>query len=73
MQHQFAFCEVIYPCVIENTIALTISQSELEDISANLQRANDFEKVELDERADGLKFAKACLDTAWQRRKEVLL
>ena len=21
MQHQFAFCEVIYPCVTENTIA----------------------------------------------------
>ena len=54
-------------------ITLTIIQSELDEINANLQAANDFEKIELQERIDGLKFAKDCLDTAWQRRKEVLL
>ena len=49
------------------------ANEHLNELNAKLTTANDFEKIELDERADGLKFAKACLDTAWQRRKEVLL
>ena len=41
----------------------------LEERFAN---ANDWEKIELEERIDGLKFAKSCLDEAWQRRKDVI-
>ena len=40
--------------------------------SKGLSNAGDWEKIELEERIDGLKFAKECLDEAWQRRKEVI-
>ena len=40
--------------------------------SKGLSNAGDWEKIELEERIDGLKFAKECLDEAWQRRKDVI-
>ena len=40
--------------------------------SKGLLNAGDWEKIELEERIDGLKFAKECLDEAWQKRKEVI-
>jgi len=40
--------------------------------SKGLSNAGDWEKIELEERIGGLKFAKECLDEAWQRRKEVI-
>jgi len=41
-------------------------------LEERLPNATDWEKIELEERIGGLKFAKECLDTAWQRRKEVI-
>ena len=52
---------------------LSFVDSELRELISNLQTANDFEKIELQERADGLRFAKDCLHAAWERRKEVQL
>ncbi len=40
--------------------------------SKGLSKATDWERVELEERIGGLKFAKECLDMAWQRRKDVI-
>lgn len=37
----------------------------LSELNVKLKNANDFEKIELQERIDGLKFAKDCLDLAW--------
>ena len=37
-----------------------------------LQNANDFERIELEERIGGLLYGKECLDEAWQKRKEVV-
>ena len=44
----------------------------LTGLEERLSNANDWEKFELKERIDGLKFAKECLDEAWQRRKDVI-
>ncbi len=43
---------------------------EIAKLKARLQNATDWEKVELEERIGGLKFAKECLDEAWQKRKD---
>ena len=34
--------------------------------------ATDWEKVELEERIDGLNFAIECLNEAWEKRKDVI-
>ena len=44
----------------------------LSGFEERLSRANDWEKIELEERISGLKFAQECLDEAWKRRKEVI-
>ncbi len=49
---------------------LAFAEEEMEKLNANLSHATDWEKVELEERLGGLQFAKACLDEAWQKRKE---
>ena len=41
-------------------------------LEERLSNANDWEKVEIEERIGGLNFAKECLNEAWQRRKEVI-
>ena len=49
-----------------------IVEELLAGLEERLANANDWEKIELEERIDGLQFAKSCLDEAWQRRKEVI-
>ena len=44
----------------------------LTGLEERLSNANDWEKIELEERIGGLKFAKECLNEAWQRRKDVI-
>ena len=51
---------------------LAFIEKELSILENNLLNANDFEKIELEERLDGLKFATVCLDEAWKRRGEVI-
>ena len=36
-----------------------------------LGHANDYERIELEERVAGLLYCKECLDEAWQKRKDV--
>ena len=49
---------------------LAFAEEEIKVLKAKLTRATDWERVELEERLGGLEFAKACLDEAWQKRKE---
>ena len=51
---------------------LAFIEKELSILENNLLNANDFEKIELEERIGGLQFAKVCLDEAWQKRKDVI-
>ncbi len=51
---------------------LAFANREVEVLEGKRQTATDWEKVELEERIGGLNFAKACLDEAWQRRKDVI-
>ena len=51
---------------------LEFTERELAKLNVRRQNATDWEKVELEERIGGLKFAKECLNEAWQRRKEVI-
>lgn len=51
---------------------VAFSEMELAQLYEKIENANDWEKIELEERIGGLKFAKECLDEAWQRRKEVI-
>ena len=51
---------------------LEFTERELTELKTKSQNANDWEKVEIEERIGGLKFAKECLNEAWQRRKEVI-
>ena len=51
---------------------VAFAEKELAELNEKIQNANDWEKIELEERIDGLKFAKECLDEAWQRRKDVI-
>ncbi len=48
-----------------------IAQEKIEVYSKKLEKASDWEKIELEERIGGLRFAKTCLDEAWQKRKDV--
>ena len=48
------------------------SDLEIEKLNSNLQNATDWERIELEERINGLRFAKECLDEAWRKRKEVI-
>ena len=49
---------------------LAFVADETEKLEAKMPYATDWESVELEERLGGLQFAKACLDEAWQKRKE---
>ena len=51
---------------------LAFTEREHAKLNKKIQNANDWEKIELEERIGGLKFAKECLDEAWQRRKDVI-
>ncbi len=46
--------------------------SEIAKHESRILNAADWEKVELEERIGGLRFAKECLSEAWQQRKEVM-
>ena len=48
------------------------AEQEIAGYEAKLQGATDWERVELEERMGGLRFAMVCLDEAWQRRGEVI-
>ena len=45
---------------------------EIVKLEEKIAAADDWEKIELEERIGGLRFAKICLDEAWQKRKDVL-
>ena len=47
---------------------LAFIESETAKLESKLPHASDWETVELDERMGGLKFAKVCLDEAWDQR-----
>ena len=51
---------------------VAFADSEIAELKAKFENATDWQKIELEERIDGLKFAKECLDEAWQRRKDVI-
>ena len=51
---------------------VVFADSEIDKLESRLVDATDWEKVELEERIGGLRFAKECLDEAWQRRGEVI-
>ena len=50
-------------------LATAIAEEKLEELESKLLLASDWESIELEERIGGLKFAKECLDDAWQKRK----
>lgn len=50
-------------------LAIAFADEEIEKLESRLERATDWERIELEERIGGLKFAKECLDDAWQKRK----
>lgn len=47
---------------------LAFIESETAKLESKLPHASDWETVELTERMGGLRFAKACLDEAWDQR-----
>ena len=49
---------------------LAFIESETAKLESKLPLASDWETVELTERMGGLRFAKACLDEAWDKREE---
>ncbi len=51
---------------------IAFADSEIAKLEEKLSFANDWQKIELEERIGGLQFAKTCLDEAWQRRKDVI-
>lgn len=51
---------------------VAFAERELAELNEKIQNANDWEKIELEERIGGLEFAKECLNEAWQRRKDVI-
>ena len=51
---------------------IALADVEIVKLEEKISVANDWEKIELEERIGGLKFAKICLDEAWQKRKDVL-
>ena len=50
---------------------VAFAEAEIANLEDKLPYATDWEKVELEERVGGLLFAKACLDEAWLKRKDV--
>ena len=73
---EYVACYNIAPEAEKRDYALYYGVIALADVEvakheAKLEGATDWERVELEERIGGLKYAKACLDDAWQRRKEV--
>ena len=48
---------------------LAFVAEETKHLESKLPLASDWETVELTERMGGLRFAKVCLDEAWQKRK----
>ncbi len=53
-------------------LLVAFAERELAQLNEKIQNANDWEKIELEERIGGLEFAKECLNEAWQRRKDVI-
>ena len=53
-------------------VLLAIIEKQITELKVKLSCANDFERIELEERIGGLLYGKACLDEAWQKRKEVV-
>ena len=51
---------------------VAFTEREIAELNNKIKNANDWEKIELEERIDGLAFAKECLNEAWQRRKDVI-
>ena len=51
---------------------VAFAERELAELNEKIPNANDWEKIELEERIGGLEFAKECLNEAWQRRKDVI-
>ena len=51
---------------------VAFAEKELAQLNEKIQNANDWEKIELEERIGGLEFAKECLNEAWQKRKDVI-
>ena len=51
---------------------IALADTEIAKLNDKMQNATDWERIELDERIDGLKYAKECLNEAWTRRKEVI-
>lgn len=51
---------------------IAVIESKIAEITVKLPFATDWEKIELEERAGGLLFAKECLDEAWEKRKEAI-
>ena len=51
---------------------LEFTEREIAKLKSKSEHATDWEKIELEERISGLKFAQECLDEAWKRRKEVI-
>lgn len=47
------------------------AEAEIAKLEEKLPHATDWEKIELEERIGGLRFAKECLDEAWQSREAV--
>ena len=51
---------------------LAFVERKLAKLNQNMQNATDWQKIEIEERIEGLQFAKECLNEAWQRRKDVI-
>jgi hypothetical protein len=51
---------------------LALVEKEIGLLEEKLPLATDWERVELEERLDGWRFGKACLDEAWAKRKDEL-
>ncbi|MBQ8746497.1 MAG: hypothetical protein IJZ08_01345 [Clostridia bacterium] len=52
--------------------ASALAEEKIADLSAKIPLATDWERVELEERLGGLRFAKSCMDEAWEQRKDVI-
>ena len=52
-------------------VLIAIIDKQLTELKVKLIDTNDYERIELEERAGGLLYARECLDEAWQKRKDV--
>ena len=50
-----------------------LANEKLKYFEDGTENANDWEKIELGERMDGLTYAMECLKEAWEKRKDVVL